>query len=55
MLFVYLHVLTNFHLAMSAEDQFTVEYDFRWAVCLGDTTIQVEHLAPEHGCVYYFP
>ena len=49
-----LYVLTEFHRAMSVEVQFTIEYDFRWALCLGDATLQGQHVAPEHGYVYYF-
>ena len=36
------------------EIQFAVEYDFRWALCLGDAALQGKHVAPEHGCVYHF-
>ena len=53
MFFVCLHVLTEFHLAMSVAVQFAVEYDFRWALRLGDATLQGKHVAPEHGCVYH--
>ena len=51
MFFVCLHVLTEFHLAMSVEVQFAVEYDFRWALHFGDATLQGKYVAPEHGCV----
>ena len=54
MFFVYLHVLTEFHLTMSVEVQFAIEYDFRWALCLGDATLQGKYVAPKHGCVYHF-
>ena len=54
MFFMRLHVLTRLHLAVSVEAQFAVEYDFRWALCLGDATLQGEPVAPEHGCVYHF-
>ena len=53
MFFVRLHVLTELHLAVSVEVQFEVEYDFRWALCLEDVTLQGEHVAPEHGCIYH--
>ena len=39
---------------MSVEVQLAVEYDSRWALCFGDATLQGEHVALEHGCVYYF-
>ena len=39
---------------MSVEVQFTVEYDFRWALRLRDATLQGKYVAPEHGCVYHF-
>ena len=54
MFFVCLHVLTEFHLAMSVKVQFAIEYDFRWALRLGNATLQGEHVAPEHGYVYHF-
>ena len=54
MFFVCLHVLTKLHLAVSVEVQLAVEYDFRWALCFGDATLQGKHVAPEHGCVYHF-
>jgi hypothetical protein len=49
-----LHVLTEFHFAVSVEVQFAVEYDLKWALRLGDATLQGKNVAPEHGCVYHF-
>ena len=41
-------------IATSFEVQAAVEYDFRWALSLGDATLQGKHLAPEHGYVHHF-
>ena len=49
-----LHILTKLHFAVSVEVQFAVEYDLKWALRLGDATLQGKHVAPEHGCVYHF-
>ena len=54
MVFVCLQVLTEFHLAVSVEVQLVVEYGLRWALRLGDATLQGKHVASEHGCVYHF-
>ena len=54
MFFLCLHMLAKFHLAMSVEIQFAVEYDFRWTLRLGDVTLQGEHVALDHSCVYRF-
>ena len=49
-----LHILTEFHLAVSIESQLAVEYDFRWALRFRDATLQGKHVALEHGYVYHF-
>ena len=51
---MYLHIFTKFHLAVSIEVQFAIEYDFRWTLCFGHATFEGKHGAPEHGCVYLF-
>ena len=53
MFFVHFYILTKFHLAVSVEVQLAVECDFRWALRFGDATLQREHAASEHGCIYY--
>ena len=54
MLLVYLYAFTEFHLAMSIEVQFAIEYDFKWALCFGHVTIEGGHSVPEHNGVYHF-
>ena len=41
-------------IATSFEVQAAVEYDFRWALSLGDATLQGKHVAPYHNCIYHF-
>ena len=52
-LLVCLYVFTEFHLVMSIEVQFEIEYDLRRALGFGHSTLEGKHAAPEHGCIYH--
>ena len=49
-----LYVFTKFHLTLDIVVHLEIEYDFRWALCFGHTTLEGKHVALEHNGVYHF-
>lgn len=52
MLFMYLHILTKFYLAVCIKVKCLVQYKFSVTLCLRDATLESKHVSPKHFSIH---